>query len=209
MTLPQSAGFPPEGEKDRPRRLRPEVGEEISRRPAAKEGGSGPDLDGAGKIVDALRASADQEFNIAERLSGKARQSFALAAGFFIVAQTVAFGGFEATKLSAHEKNWIIALAIASVAALASAVFTALKADATYKSRDLPLETLEDDLNAAYEGKSDVIGKLGGYYLGIVRTRREANARRREWYQRTRVAVIISLLATVSELVFSLVSRAS
>ena len=40
--------------------------------------------------MDALKASADQEFNIAERLSAKARQAFALAAGFFVVAQTVA-----------------------------------------------------------------------------------------------------------------------
>lgn len=210
MTLPQGAGCPPEGENDLPRRLRPEIDEESARRPAAKKaGGSGADLGGAGKVVDALKASADQEFNIAERLSAKARQSFALAAGFFVVAQTVAFGGFEATKLSAHENHWIIALAIMAVAALAFAVLAALKADATYKSRDLPLEKLEDDLNAAYAGDPDVIGNLGRYYLGIIRTRRKANGSRRVWYQLTRIAVIVSLSATVSELIFSLVSRTS
>jgi len=111
MTLPQSAGSSPEGEKDQPRSLRPEADEESTRRPAvARAGGSGPDLGGAGKVVDALKASADQEFNIAERLSAKARQAFALTAGFFIVAQTVA---------------------------------------------------------------PDVIGNLGRYYLGVVRTRRK------------------------------------
>lgn len=210
MTHPQGAESPPEREEDRPRPLHADVGQDSPQHPVAKAGGSGSDPGGAGKIVDALKASADQEFNIAERLSAKARQAFALAAGFFIVGQTVAFGSFEATKLSTHEKHWMIALAIVAIAALAPfAVAFTLKADATYKSRDLPLEKLEDDLNAAYEGDPDVIGNLGRYYLGIVRTRRKANSSRRVWYHLTLGAVIVSLAATVSELIFSLVSRTS
>ncbi len=209
MTLPQSAGSPPDGEKEGPRLLRPEAGRQSTRHSAADTGGVGPDIGSAGKIVDALMASADQEFNIAERLSAKARQAFALAAGFFVVAQTVAFGGFEATKLSAYEARWTIALAIVAVVALCFAVGFAIKADATYKSGDLPLEELEGDLNAAYAGDSNVIGDLGRYYLGVVRTRREANGSRHLWYQMTRRAVIVSLAATASELIFSLVSRMS
>jgi hypothetical protein len=171
--------------------------------------GSGPDPGDAGKVVDALKASVDQEFSIAERLSAKARQSFALAAGVFVVAQTVAFGGFASAKLSGAEQHVMIWLAIGAVVALALAVGFTLKADATYDSRDLPLEKLEDDLNAAYSGDHEVLGRLGGYYLGVVRSRRKANASRRKWYSRTRGAVVLSLAATVAELVFSLVSRMS
>ena len=87
------------------------------------------------------------------------------------------------------------------------AVACALKADATYRSGDLPLAKLEDDLNAAYEGDQDVMGKLGEYYLGIVRTRRRSNDSRRAWYAATRLAVVASLGATVAELIYSLVSR--
>ena len=49
-------------------------------------GAGGKDLDQA---ISTLRARVDEEFRIAERLDSKARQAFALAAGFFAVVQTV------------------------------------------------------------------------------------------------------------------------
>lgn len=171
-------------------------------------GTSGPPED-AGRVVDTLRASAEQELTIAERLSSKARQAFALAAGVFVVAQTVAFGSFQPDNISDREQDWMIGLAIGAVAMLALAAFATIKADATVDSRDLPLGKLEDDLNAAYEGDTDVTGRLGGYYLGVVRTRREANDTRRTWYKRARFVVALSLLATVAELIVSLAARAS
>jgi len=101
MSVPQGAEPPSERDSESPRPIRAEA-ENRDVLPPGKAGGSGPepDLTSAGKVVDALKASADQEFNIAERVSAKSRQAFALAAGFFIVGQTVAFGSFEATKLS-------------------------------------------------------------------------------------------------------------
>src|SRR2546430_1932720 len=66
--------------------------------------GSGSGSGGAEKIGDALKSSAEQELTIAERVSGKARQVFALGAGVFVVSQTVAFGSFEAKHLSKTEK---------------------------------------------------------------------------------------------------------
>src|SRR4051812_30466842 len=92
-------------------------------------GGSGDDLGDAARIVDALKASADQEFQIAERLSSKARQAFALAAGVFVIAQTVVFGNFASKNLSDNEKHWMITLAIGAVVALAFAALCTLKAD--------------------------------------------------------------------------------
>lgn len=170
-------------------------------------GSSGDDPGDAGKIVDALKAASDQEFNISERLSAKARQGFVLAAGVFTISQTVAFNTFEAGKLNGHEKHWIIGLAVTAVGLLFVAALGTIKADATFSTRDLPLEKLESDLNAAYEGDKRVVGRLGGYYLGIVRTRREANQVRGKWYKRGRTFVMLSLAATVAELIFSLISR--
>jgi hypothetical protein len=175
---------------------------------AAVAGGGSGSRD-AGKVVDALRASAEQEFAIAERLAGKARQAFALGAGVFIVAQTVAFGNFEATKLSSREQHWIIALAILAVLVLGVAALATIKADAPAASRDLPLEKLEADLNAAYEGDPNVIGRLGEYYLGVVRSRRHANKNRRFWYALARGLVSASLVATTVELIFALIARAT
>ena len=146
---------------------------------------------------------------IAERLASKARQAFALGAGVFVVAQTVAFGSFDVKKISTREQHWIIGLAIAAVLVLGIAAVATLQADATVTSGDLPLGDLENDLNAAYAGDQEVVGRLGGYYLGVVRTRRDANTTRRRWYGRARWLVTLSLLATTVELVFALISRAT
>jgi len=177
--------------------------------PGPKTGGPSEPPEDAGRVVDALIASADQELTIAERLSAKARQAFALAAGVFVVAQTVAFGSFQTDNLGDREQDWLIGLAIVAVVVLALAAFATIKADATVDSRDLPLRKLEDDLHAAYQGDSEVTGRLGGYYLGVVRTRRGANDTRRRWYERARFVVGLSLLATVAELIVSLAARAS
>ncbi len=157
--------------------------------------------------MDALKGSSDQELTIADRLAGKARQAFALGAGVFVVAQTVAFGNFDARNLSTTEQQWIIGLAIAAVVALGIAGIATLKADAPEASGDLPLAKLEDDLNAVYEGDPDVVGRLAEYYLGIVRTRREANKRRRTSYVWARGFVVLSLLTTVGELIYALIAR--
>lgn len=198
MTHAQGAETPPEREEDSPRTLHADL---------SKAGGSGPDLTSAGRVVDALKSSADQEFSIAERVSAKARQAFALAAGFFVVAQTVAFGSFESDQLTADEKQTLIYLAIVAAAFLALAVALALVADALFRSGDLDLDGLQDDLNAAYAGDPNVTGNLGEQYIGIVASRRRSNKRRRVWYYGTLAAVTLSLAATTFELIISLVSR--
>jgi hypothetical protein len=177
--------------------------------PPPEAAGSGSGINDAGRIVDSLRSAGDQELTIAERLSSKARQAFALAAGVFTISQTVAFGNFESSKLHPYEKHWILGLAIGAVVLLGIAAFATIKADATVESRDLPLERLENDLNAAYEGDDGVTGRLGSYYLGVVRSRRAANAERRHWYKVSRVMVAASLFVTVAELVVALVGRTS
>src|SRR4051794_29834030 len=201
MASASTPGEPPEA----PRHLQPAAPEPSAPTPAVSGGGDGPDY--AGRIVDSLKASADQEFQIAERLSTKARHAFALAAGVFVVAQTVAFGGFEARNLHGGEKRWMIALAAGAVFALLVAAISTMKADDVQPSGDLPLDKLEDDLNAAYEGDGEVVGRLGGYYLGIVCSRRKANTRRRAAYATARHLVGLSLFLTTVELLVSLIAR--
>lgn len=202
-------GETPSEDPPQPRRLRP--ADERNPGDAATQEGGGSDggPQDAARIVDALKASADTELTIAERLSSKARQGFALAAGVFVVAQTVAFGNFEAANLTDRETHWLLGLAIGAVVMLGIAALATIKADATFDSRDLPLGKLEDDLNAAYAGDPDVMGRLGGYYLGTVKSRRKANKKRRRWYKGARLFVVLSLVATVAELIVSLVARAT
>ena len=161
----------------------------------------------ADRVLDALKSSADIEFYIAERLAAKARQAFALAAGLFTVAQAVALGTFNPRSISSAEQYWILALAIVAVVAVGLAALAAVRADGTVVSGDLPLAALEDDLNAAYDGDREVVGRLGSYYLGVVRTRRVANSVRRTWYRRVRACVVVSVSATLLELILSLIAR--
>jgi hypothetical protein len=163
--------------------------------------------DDAGMIVGALKSLAEQEFTVAERLTSKARQAFALGAGFYVVTQSIAFGSFDASRLTAREHQWVLGLSIAAAVLLGVAGLASLRADAPVSSGDLPLARLEDDLNAAYEGDPDVVGRLGSYYLGVVTSRRKANAARLTWYRRARFAVVLSLLGTIVELIFALAAR--
>lgn len=199
---------PPGGGPD-PRRLQGVPGTKVTKYgPSSEAGGPGTGGPGdAGAVVDALKASAEQEFSIAERLASKARQAYALAAGVFVVSQTVAFSNFEANMLSGREQKVIIGLAIVSVVMLALATWKVLGADDTFPSGDLPLDALLDDLNAAYDDDPKVLGRLGGYYVGVVRSRRKANGDRRKAYKAARTFVALSLAATVVELVFALIAR--
>jgi hypothetical protein len=195
------------GEPKRSQHLHPADPDQIPNQTGT--GGSGASLEDAAKIVDVLRGMADQEFHIAERISSKARQAFALAAAVFTIAQTIAFGNFETANLTVREEHRILALAISAIVFLFVAVLLTIQADATFRSRDLPLDKLESDLNAAYEGDRDVLGRLGSYYLGVVRTRRRANTKRRRWYQASRWVVAVALAITVAELIVSLLGRVS
>lgn len=162
----------------------------------------------AAKVLEVLRSASDQEFQIAERLASKARQGFGLAAAYFAISQTVAFGSFEADRVSAGNRTVIIALACAAVVTLFLAAVKMLSADGFFDSRDVPLGKLEDELNAAYRGDVDVVGRLGSLYLTIVRTRRDANRERREAAKWARAFAALALAVTSAELVCALIMRA-
>src|ERR1019366_2666676 len=72
-----------------------------SKSPAlTRQGGSdGEHLDPR-LAIDLFRGLADQEIARAEAARSRARQAFALAAGFFAVVQTVAFGTFVTTAVT-------------------------------------------------------------------------------------------------------------
>lgn len=161
----------------------------------------------AGKVVDALKAAAEQEFQIAERLAAKARQAYALAAGVFVIAQTVAFGAFQAKHLDGARPAIIVVFAIIAVAGLGWATYKVLAADDVQPSGDLEPEALMDLVNDAYEHDENVLGKLAGAYSGVLTTRREANDVRRTAYKETRTAVGWSLIATGVELFVALLLR--
>jgi hypothetical protein len=158
-------------------------------------------------LLDIARASADQEFQIAERLAAKARQGFGLAAAYFAICQTVSFGGFEAARINGDERAWVIYLAVFAAGSLFAAAIATMRADGLYDSGDLPLEKMPQELDAAYEGDDDVLQRLTEFFLGIAVSRRKANKRRRSAYKVARAFTFISMGATTVQLVVALVAR--
>jgi hypothetical protein len=72
------------------------------------------DVSELAQVISALRARIDEEFRMMERLDTKARQAFALVAGFFAVVQAVAFGGFAQSHVSTSE---LVVVAIFAIVA--------------------------------------------------------------------------------------------
>lgn len=195
-----------------PTPLHPKRDDELRPSPASKSQGGPPEgfVSGppdAGRVLDAARSAADTEFQIAERLSAKSRQAFALAAGFFAICQTVSFGSFEADLVSDGERLWIIRLAIGAAALLMLSSIAAMVADSLFRSGDLPVNKMTDELDAAYDGDDEVLQRLTETYLGIVVSRRKANRGRRTAYKWARVFVMLTLLGTTTELIVAMTSR--
>ena len=103
----------PSGEPPKPTPMR-RTGEDPGATPASG-GSGGNDL---GQAITVLRARIDEEFRISERLDSKARQAFALATGFFVVVQTVAFGGFAQSTVTTDERFLLLAAAVIAAGSL-------------------------------------------------------------------------------------------
>lgn len=65
-----------------------------------------------------LRERVEHEFRVTERLEGKARQEFTLAAGFFVIAQAGAFASFGASGVTTSERFVVLAAAMLAAISL-------------------------------------------------------------------------------------------
>jgi hypothetical protein len=180
-------------------------GDDHSAAPSSGEAREGPQ--DVSLLVDALKSSAAQEFSIAERLTAKTRQTFALAVGFFTIVQTVAFNSFAQAEISDAEKTRMLVLAISAIACLALAAATTVRADALVASADLDTDEIKRFLKSAYAGDKDIPARLAESYMTIVDTRRKANAVRRDRYRSTVWVAGLSIAITTAELILALVSR--
>lgn len=97
-------------------------------------GGGGRDLE---PIVSALRARVEEELKLSERLDQKGRQAFLLSLGFFTAVQAVTFGSFAVIGVTAHERRWLVGLAIVASLALVLVGLALRHAEALRKEDDI------------------------------------------------------------------------
>jgi hypothetical protein len=71
-----------------------------------------------GQAITLIQAQIDEQMKITERLSAKGRQIFGLAAAFFAVAQTIAYGGLGLPHLEGPRVVVLFAVAACALVAL-------------------------------------------------------------------------------------------
>lgn len=167
-----------------------------------------PDTDSV-VALDILRDLADKEISRSERSATRARQAFALAAGFYAVVQTVALGSFGSTLVSSHERMWMLYLAALGGFFLAACGVALLFADRAFRARNLSSDNVLEAVNAGRTADESVTDRLVELYATALDEMRGANANRGKVVVASQVTALLALTAVLVELVYALHARLS
>ena len=172
--------------------------------PAGGELDSGGELDQA---ITVLRARVEEEFSIAERLDSKSRQAFALAAGFFAVIQTVAFGSFAQAEISTAERVVMLILVVVSGALVAWVAYVASQAEDLQDESDIQPASIVQWANEAGADPEYVRARLVRGLADVAQARADNNKVRATRYDAVVTAVKWALVAAGVELIVAIVAR--
>lgn len=171
--------------------------------PTGQGGAGSADLEQA---INVLRARVDEEFRIAERLDSKQRQAFALAAGFFAVVQTVAFGSFAEDALGAPERLALGVLAIVAGLAVMLAGHRLTDGEELQLEDDISSEALVRWCNDA-DGADYVAVRIVSRLSTVATNRHASNQTRARKVGKVQDATRLALLLAGLELVTAVLFR--
>lgn len=149
----------------------------------------------------------DQETTRAERASTRARQAFALAAGFFAVVQTVAFGSFAGRFIAASERAGILDRAIVAGICLTACGVLLLVADGALRGRTVTEEDIAAALDTAEAGGKAAREEFLDVYGAAVLAHRGMNRIRFFLTWLTQLAALACIGTVLWELIYSLNAR--
>jgi hypothetical protein len=170
---------------------------------SSPRGASSADLSQA---ITTLRSRIEEEFKIAERLDSKARQAFALAAGFFAVVQTVTFGSFAQSQISGNERHWLLAAAVVAGACVAAVAYALTHGEKLQDEDDVRPEMIVRWCNDA-DGDDYVAVHLVGELSMVARNRTDNNKKRGAHYSTVVTATRVALFSATVELLVAIVVR--
>ena len=171
---------------------------------AGQGGTSSKDLEQA---ITVLRMRIDEEFRITERLDSKARQAFALAAGFFAVVQTVTFGGFAQGDVSSPERVGLLVAAVVAGVGVIVVAHRLTGSEGLLDEDDVTPEAIVQWCNAAGEDPEYVSVRLVGELSRMARSRSKNNEVRTTRYDTVALAARWSLILAGVELLVAIVVR--
>jgi hypothetical protein len=154
--------------------------------------------------IELLRELAGQEVARAETARTRARQAFALAAGFFAVVQTVAYGSYvtsAATK--GHRTETLLTWTAWAALALAVCGVLLVIAELPRKSHNLTPEIVLETINKP-AGGATATGEFTELLALIVKSHRLANRVRFRLVVGTQVFAMAAIVLATSELLVGL-----
>jgi hypothetical protein len=178
-------------------------------RPATGEAQPPEPDSGTATALTLLQKLVEQELGRSERFVTRARQAFALAAGFFAVVQTVAFGSFAKAAISTPERTTLLWIAGGAGVLLAACGAVLLYADTAYKTMNLTPEGILEVLNEEDEDGLTADERYVEDLADIVKALRETNRRRQRAVLVTQVMAFLSIACVLAELLYSLDARLS
>ncbi len=191
----------PPAEPSRPTPVRPITGARGGTRASGGTGGN--DLEQA---ITVLRARIDEEFRISERLDSKSRQAFALAAGFFAVVQTVAFGAFAQDNVDGLERFLMLAAAVIAAGAVIVVADRLTNGEELLEEADVTPEAIVGWCEEA-DDPEYVPARLVRELARMARRRAENNEIRARRYDRVVVSTRWALILAGLELLVAIFVR--
>lgn len=175
--------------------------------PPAGDGAGGDDRDDYKVVLDVMRGLADQEFDRGERLSTKARQSFAFIGVLFAGTQTIVLTTLASYFTSTGQQTAIIVMAGVAMVATAVTGALALAADSLKSFANLSSQDVLDSANDSMESGEPVAADLTQLYATAVDERREAVKKRRGWLVKAQIAAAVTIFVLSAELLYALYVR--
>lgn len=157
--------------------------------------------------IAVLRGRIDEEFRLTERWDAKARQTFALAAGFFVVVQVAAFGSFAATSIDNTERVVMAVSALVAALGLVIAAAFQAKCEEPLREHDLQPEAIETWFNDPDPQLQQVSARLVGELILTARRRTDNNAIRFDRYSRLVTTARWAMTTAGLELIIALAVR--
>ena len=185
------------------------IGREVELATIHGAGSSAPGGAGGADLVQAitvLRARVDEEFRISERLESKARQAFALTAGFFAVVQTIALGGLAQDMVHTAERVWLLAAALCAGVALLVVAHRLVNGAELLEEADVKPDAVVEWCNKATDPEY-VSVRLVAELARMANRRTENNEIRAIHYDRVAYAARWAIIFALLELLTAIVVR--
>lgn len=162
-------------------------------------------------LLDAAKATVDEEFRRSERLDAKSRNQMTLVATMFGVAQAITVGLVNSVAAQDDTRGAILVGLVAG-AAIIALVCLGWALTLSYRSwglrhdKALAIETFEEYLGAAQAGNPNVGAQLVKQYAKIARARRENNSARVAAIERAGRACALTSVWVGAELILAFVA---